>query len=614
MSATTTYDINVRYKLEDKATKGAEKIGTELQKTERHGRSLLSTMKLVATGAAIGFGFRAGKKWLIDYNSEMDAANIKMQTLLSLGTDTAFADNQERAAKAVHQMTKDAAAGVGTTRDYVEFAGEITKPLLDAGASMKDLTDITKLGVTAAKAFGMEGEVAGRDIQQMLMGNIKSVDKLPKLLGVAADEWNEMFREKGPEEALKRLKEALDTQQMRDAAEAYGNSWDGVTSTLEDNLQRTLGKIGLPLMRELTKEVRSMNEYFDKNPKKVEKFIKTAGKAIVDGFGMVKDVVQFMVDNSSTLLGLAKAFVGFKLARGVGGLLSGPFDMLAGMGKSASSNKKLLDAHGKSIAGASAQTMTFSDKMTSAANKLQSFGTAVGVGIAAIKLMEGYMANRQEKAIKGKVKTATIRETVRNIDYAEQMSIEDATITGKFDPKDRSEFRSRLILNSAREHGFLSEGSTKMTKQQIEKLRVQSGIGLAYKDGTLHHRQNYKKLDKLTSMIELSAKAQMQAAIVSGRMGAMVFGAYGGQLAAIGKGTLGSIGSFTGISGMLQRKGDDEDRPTKRPGDTKVYINTIKVAADDPDRFAMRMIGAFKKASTKPVASRLSSTVGGRPR
>ena len=46
--ATTTYDINVRYKLEDRATKGAKKIGRSLQKTSRHAIGLGSTLKNVA--------------------------------------------------------------------------------------------------------------------------------------------------------------------------------------------------------------------------------------------------------------------------------------------------------------------------------------------------------------------------------------------------------------------------------------------------------------------------------------------------------------------------------------------------------------------------------------
>ena len=73
--ASTTYDINVRYKLQDQATDKAKKLGNELDRTSKKASGLGSTLKGIAGAAALGFGFRAGKKWLIDYNSEMDAAN-----------------------------------------------------------------------------------------------------------------------------------------------------------------------------------------------------------------------------------------------------------------------------------------------------------------------------------------------------------------------------------------------------------------------------------------------------------------------------------------------------------------------------------------------------------
>jgi len=619
MSSTTTYDINVRYQLQDKASKGAAKIGGELQKTARHGRSLLSTMKVVAAGAAVGFGFRLGKKWLIDYNAEMDGAKIKMQTLLSLGTDTAFVDNFEKAGALVRQMTKDAAVGVGTTRDYVEFAGEITKPLLDAGASMEQLTKFTKLGVTASKAFGIEGAVAGRDIQQMLMGNIRNVDRLPKLLGVASDEWNKMFRDKGPQYALRELEKVLDTKQMNDAAKAYGQSWEGVTSTLEDNLQRTLGKVGLPLMELLSDEVKAMNDYFEKNPRKVEQFIKKAGKALTDGFGMVKDVVGFIVSNSGTLLSIAKAFIGFKLIQGAGGLLAGPFDILA--------------SYSKKQAMAGAATGSMANKMTAAGNKIQGVATMLAAVYMGAKLLADKIDRDQE-------------EDLKKIASRPQGFL--AAATG--DTMKKGQESDAWVLAQARSAGLVTEGNRvnrgRMANAlmgragEMSQADIEAGIGRAnwgsrnfgggdvgfagmLNQGDKRGGEAFKRLTQLLAAEREKESKAFKENIKQMGTSLLQFLRQGGNMAAwnrqAGYDQDGvsdpHFSMMTGEGTVKDISGDSAaTKATKKNGDVKVYINTIKVAADDPDRFAMRMVGAFKKASTKPVASRLGSTVGGRPR
>ena len=616
MSASTTYDINVRYQLQDKPSKPAAKIGTELQKTARHGRSLLSTMKVVAAGAALGFGFRVGKKWLIDYNAQMDGAKIKMQTLLALGKKTDFASQFEQAGSLVKQMTKDAAVGVGTTQDYVEFAGEITKPLLDAGASMEQLTRLTKLGVTASKAFGMEGAVAGRDIQQMLMGNIKNVDRLPKLLGVASDKWNEMFRDKGPQYALRELEKVLDTKQMNDAATAYGKSWEGVTSTLEDNLQRTLGKVGLPLMELLSQEVKAMNDYFEKNPRKVEQFIKKAGKALVDGFGMVKDVVGFLVNNSGTLLSIAKAFIGFKLIQGAGGLLAGPFDMLA--------------SYSKKQALAGAATGTMADKMTAAGNKIQGVATMLALVYVGAKLLADKIDRDQEEDLKkiamkpqGFLSAAT-GDTMKTGAESDAWVIAQARAAGLIGEGNRIN-RGRMANALAGRSGEMSEAGLQAGVSMADARSRSFGGegGFAGMLTALEKRGGdaYKRLATLLAAEREKEGKAFRENIRQMGTSLLQFLKQGGNMAAWNReagfdqdGVSDPHFSMITGEGTVKDISGAEPKATKKNGDVKVYINTIKVAADDPDRFAMRMVGAFKKATNKPVASRLGSTVGGRPR
>ncbi len=596
--ATTTYSINVRYNLQDNTSKGAGKIDKGIRKTTRSTLGLTRALKGLAVTVAAGFGFRAGKKWLIDYNAEMDAAKIKMATLTSLSLGGTWIENQKRANSLVRQFTKDAAVGVGTTQDYVELAGDITKPLLDAGASMKQLTELTKSGVTAAKTFGMAGDVAGRDIQQMLLGTVKSVDRLPRLLGVSAAAWNKMVREEGPTKTLAELEKVLNSKAMQDAAKAYGASWDGVTSTMEDNIQRTLGKVGLPLMKLLNAEVKKVNKFFDENPEKVQKFITDFSTALTDGFKVIKSVISFIVDNKDVLLSIAKAFIGFKIARGIGGMLAGAFDSMskfgAGMGKAATG------------------TATFSSRMTGAANKLQMFGTAVGVGIAAIKLAEGFLGRRQEKAQAKALTVSTIKLVTDDLTKKDILGMEKARKTGVFTDA-KTSLKAKMTARSAVEEGFITAGKAKMSQPQIDFLRSQTE-GLEKTGVFMIDEARNKELAKLVEAIERAAESTDKVAnTLFQAQGGMASGFLLGMsksfdmMAQPSEEFVGPTGAGTFTAGAGQKA-----KATRKNGDVNVHINTIKVVADDPDRFAMRMVGVFRNANTRAVSSRFGYP-GSRP-
>lgn len=648
--ATTTYDINVRYQLQDKVSQPMKGMGKEIQKTNRHGRNLVSTMKLVMGAAVLGFGFRAGKKWLIDYNSEMDSARIKMQTLLSLGLNKSFMSQQQQAADLVKQMTKDAAVGVGTTKDYILFAGEITKPLLDAGASMQDLTDITRLGVTAAKAFGIEGDVAGRDIQQMLMGNLRNVDRLPKLLGVNAKAWNEMFRSKGPEEALKQLKAVLDTKQMNDAAKAYGQSWEGVTSTLEDNLQRTLGEVGLPLMKLLSAEIKKMNSYFEENPEKVKEFIKTLSEGLVRTFGYIKSVVEFIVKNSGTLMALAKAYIGFKVISGVGGMIGGLGSRAAMAGFAA----KEASLAGNVLLG-------FSDKVRLAGGGMgglfkvvkHATGGIGGLGAAAVQLVGKFNLTMMGLA----AVYAGARLLADKVDQVQTKKMDaiagraQGFLSAAAGDSQGDPLSDAKVLAYAMTEGFVTEGDRvaqgrftygmrgrKGSKSQEAidaDIARQTGVygrghtgfrgTFAFKvgDDQIYDKRTLTALDRLEGILsrkrEEDSKAFRENIKLMGRS-FLQFMKQGGNMKLWNRqagfdqsGVLSRGFNMMDPSSMMPAAPSNANKSIKKNGDVIVHINTIRVTTSDPDRFAMQLTGAFRNINNKPIASRMR-VPGGRRR
>jgi len=392
MAASTVYDVRVKYMLDDKASRGLANIGKQARRSAKSTGGLEKTLRRMAVGAVGYFGFRTAKKWLVDYNKEMEAARIKMATLVSMNMGGSWAKNQKRANFLVSQFTKDAAKGVGTTKDYVDFAGDITLPLLNAGASMEQLTELTKAGVTAAKTFGIEGAVAGRDVQQMLMGTVRSVDRLPRLLGVSAEEWNKMVRTKGPEETLRKLNEVLNTPEIQKAAEVYGKSWDGVTSTLEDNLQRAFGKVGIPLMQKLSAEMQKLNKWFEENPQKVKEITDAIANGLVKAFNMAKSIFGFIVRHRKLLLLLAKAYLVSRAAGGVAKMFQGIAGGLTKLGETGT--------------GVASKLGAFGNKLGAAGTALGAF--AIGASAVADAILEG-----QETTIKKTTANPRMREQMR---------------------------------------------------------------------------------------------------------------------------------------------------------------------------------------------------------
>lgn len=615
--ATTTYDINVRYRLEDRASKGAKKIGGELQKTARHGRSLLTTMKVVAAGAAVGFGLRAGKKWLVDYNASLEETKLKMTGLISLNMGGTWATNQQKANSLINQFRVDAVKSAGTMQDFAEFAGMITGPILRAGMSMKDLREITKGGVVAAKAFGIEAGMAALDIEQALAGTLTKKDRFARALlepmGIDTETWNKMAKDT-PELIGENLVKAFNQPALKQMAEAYKDTWAGVTSTLKDNLQQTLGKVGLPLMQLLVKEVKSMNAYFEKNPEKIKKFIKDFSEGLVTGFGYVKDVIKLIIDNSGMLMNIAKAFVGFKLIQGAGGLLAGPFDMMSKYSKA----QKL----------AASSTSTFANRMTSAANKMQGVATILGLVYAGASMMAGAVDREQERHLKrieqrpqgflsaateGKsneqilafAKDAGLLAPGNEVNMARFVNAMGG-MAGEAAPGALAKGRKLQQTGAEAFGGRATEAglATSMLGAQADPRSAEAYRALM---GALAEQsaQNANKMESFLKVHEHQVKEYVQAQ--GGLINYMRSGQMGTDIGRALTPTMPGGRQFNAITGEYEAFADPETatKPTKKNGDVKVYINTIKVTADDPDRFAMGMLGAFRSANTKPVASRI---------
>lgn len=329
MSATTEYDVNLRYILQDQVSGGLAGIRDRARETAAASTSLSDSLGRLAGIAGGLFGVHEAKKALVDFNSEMEQAKITATGLLQLNAGGTFSDNMARATEVVSRLQQEAKTSVGTTADMVHMFSMLAQPLSQAGASMEDYVNITKASVVASRAMGIAADVAARDVDQAIRGQFHSVDqftgKVLGPMGFVGEEGRARFNALSQTERLNTLRKGLAQPAFKDMAAAQGTSFAGEVSTLQDNIQIALGKVGLPLFKEITAEIHEWNQWIEKNGEALDEMGTKFGKSIVEGFRVLKDVASFFVEHREMILRLAEVWAGLKIAGGVSGGIGSVF-------------------------------------------------------------------------------------------------------------------------------------------------------------------------------------------------------------------------------------------------------------------------------------------------
>jgi hypothetical protein len=209
-----------------------------------------------------------------------------------------------------------------TTKDLVNMASLIERPLLQAGVKMNDIEKMTFGAANAAKAFGIGAEVAAMDIQQALSAGVHIKDRfaMSVLAQKGIDYTPEKFNKLTTEKKTEVFQRAFQSQAILDMAKKQGeDTFHGVMSTLDDNFSLLMGKIGQPVFKALTTEVAGWNTWMEKNSLTIDKIASTVSSSLVTGFRYVKSVAQFLYDHADTLMMIGKVWAVGKL----GGMLGG---------------------------------------------------------------------------------------------------------------------------------------------------------------------------------------------------------------------------------------------------------------------------------------------------
>ncbi len=323
MSNVTTYDVKLRYSVDGRAARdghqGVIKDAKELKATTDSVTSSMVRMGLAVVGA---FGARAAGKALIGFNGTVEDTKNSIAGMLALSKKTDLSAELGNADRLFANLQKRAATLPGTTMEYATMAGMLTQPITDAGLGMKDLEDLTVNTVVAAKALRVESGAAARDVDQALRGQYHSTDvftgKLLGSVGYKGEEGRAKFNNLDGDKRAQELKRAVMQKQIGQLANAQGQTFSGVLSTLQDTIEQTLGKIGLPLFKAITAEIKDWNAYLDKNSGIVDVWAHKIGEGLVDAFGVVKSAVSFLVDHADLLITIGKTWAMVKIGSAIG--------------------------------------------------------------------------------------------------------------------------------------------------------------------------------------------------------------------------------------------------------------------------------------------------------
>jgi hypothetical protein len=315
---TSTYRVETEIVAKDQASA----VFTAIEKSAGAATKAVDQVKRGLGLLGVGLGFHEAKKHLFDFNASLEDYRLKMSGMLTLFTKANMEQSWERAGESVDRFNIMATKSALTTKELVNMASLIERPLLRAGFSMNDVEQLTFGAANAAKAFGSEVGLAARDVEYMATRGVHIRDRfaINLLAQRAVNLTPEQFNKLDTTHKGEVIKKALQSPEILEMARKQGQeTFHGVMSTFVDNMELMGGRLGMGVFKEVSKEVRSWSIWIDKNRDTMDKFADTVSGQLASGFKLMKSAIEFLVDHADTIMAIGKVWAIGK----VGGMLGG---------------------------------------------------------------------------------------------------------------------------------------------------------------------------------------------------------------------------------------------------------------------------------------------------
>jgi len=290
MSQTTHYDVQVSYSMGGNARQGIKDVGASAQQAEVSIGSLKGA--ILGIGAALGVGkaLSFGKEAFIGFNSMVEQSTISLAAQEKMLKGGKWSTAMENATGLFKHYQEVAKASVGETKDFLEMHRSIAAQVYRSGLSTENLKTITKGAVVTSQVLGERSDMVALDIKQMLQGTINAKDRTAQILIASQGKTQEQFNKMSQKGRAAFVLKALQDPAILAAAKQMEGSWAGVTSTLKDTLNIAFGKVGMPLFKALTAEVKGWNVWIENNGQKLEQYGRAFGAGLITALGTVKEI------------------------------------------------------------------------------------------------------------------------------------------------------------------------------------------------------------------------------------------------------------------------------------------------------------------------------------
>jgi hypothetical protein len=585
----TTYEIELRYVLDDKASKALDAIASRAARTESSLSSIKSLFGKLAAVFTVEKGFEYGKKLFIDLNSQMEEMKIRMAGIASYNLGTPFAATAKETDRLVESWRKFAQTTALTTTEIVEFGTNISSAVLGIGGTMQDLERLSKQGALVGQVLsaGHPGgmKYAALEMREALMGNLRQTQimnvqllgPVMRRMGMDLHQWNRLTTQ----ERLRIMFAAVEDPAWKDALKKIEGSWKNVYSNLEDAIENIGRQIGTDLFETLKKHLKSATDWMKDHKYEVDQFSKKFSGYLIEGFNVIKNITKFIVDHKDELLEVAKAYLAIKGISMAGAVVSGV----------AGGATKLMAGGG---AGALA---------TGAAGWLGTNFGVLGAGVAAAGAPLLAAASGLAAGVGAGWWAANY------IDEQQTLAERPANMTDYSYGVGQAVGRAREL---AQEHKRLpaavpisQQAFGPMSLQQLEEMR---------RDPLRRNEAEFratlgpilalvKQADAMTEKGEFVADSLKKyvagaGADVTTQENLAKFASEAVELSRI-------MGTLAKFFGFKEEKTDQEGGRGSTSGkDVNVNINTIEVASDDPDRFVEVFTTKMAALARNPASAR----------
>ena len=223
---------------------------------------------------------------VVGVNNELEKTQISLAAIFNANGVSNFAGGMSIAAEQMAKMRRDAAALPGEMKDLVGIFRMVTVPGFQAGGTVDQLRKLSGAAMAAGSVMGLPMDQVARETAMLLQGRAGGHNVLGMDLGIRAHGFNE----KSSAERLKIVTAELG--KFEPAIAAFGNSFEGLSSTFRDHAKLLLGTATLPLFERVKATFAQSNKYLDENSEKLHTIANTVGVKLAHGFDYALDTIR----------------------------------------------------------------------------------------------------------------------------------------------------------------------------------------------------------------------------------------------------------------------------------------------------------------------------------